>query len=76
MVHHTRNTEEKQWNETQVLALQGIVQVFRTYFPTLSALPNFAASWHALLVLFHAAATAHSSEVSAVRVAALSGECH
>jgi hypothetical protein len=27
MVHHTRNTEEKQWNETQVLALQGIVQV-------------------------------------------------
>jgi hypothetical protein len=41
--------------------------VFRTYFPTLSALPDFAQSWSALLGLFLSAATSHSAEVSAVR---------
>ncbi|ELR19146.1 MON2 family protein [Acanthamoeba castellanii str. Neff] len=80
MVHHTRNTEEKQWNETQVLALQGIVQVmpgntfsrvFRTYFPTLSALPDFAQTWSALLGLFLSAATSHSAEVSACAIQSL-----
>lgn len=42
-------------------------QVFRTYFPTLSALPNFAASWHSLMDVFQLAATSNSVEVSAVR---------
>ena len=66
LVHHTRNTNEKQWNETVVFAMQGIIRVFRTFFPIVSSLNGFNDSWAQLLKLFESFAGSKSSEVSKV----------
>lgn len=66
LVHHTRNTNEKQWNETVVFAMQGIIRVFRTFFPTLSALDDFSKHWAQLLSFFETFAGSKSVEVSKV----------
>lgn len=45
MIHHSRNTAEKQWDETRVHVLQGTSRVYRMFFATLSALKGFNESW-------------------------------
>ena len=45
MVHHSRNTASKQWDETWVLALTSVTRLFRTFlasFPELDAQCAFA----------------------------------
>ena len=64
MVHHSRNTAEKQWDETRVLALTGLARVFKTFFGTLSDLPDFDRSWEVLLALVEDAVLGGSEEVA------------
>jgi len=45
LMHHSRNTEQKQWDETTMLALTGIARVFRLFLPTIEALPCFPEAW-------------------------------
>ena len=45
MVHHSRNTVEKQWDETRVLVVSGISDTFAKFFVTLSTLDEFQAAW-------------------------------
>jgi hypothetical protein len=66
MVHHSRNTESKQWSETVVLALTGISRVFKFYFSTLCFLPEFSAYWKRLLDEIYICAVHPSAEVSTV----------
>ena len=35
MVHHSRNSASKQWDETWVLALNSVTRLFRTFLPLL-----------------------------------------
>uniref|UniRef100_M4D0I4 Protein MON2 homolog n=1 Tax=Brassica campestris TaxID=3711 RepID=M4D0I4_BRACM len=49
LIHHSRNTAQKQWDETFVLVLGGIARLFRSYFPLLESLPNFWSGWESLL---------------------------
>ena len=37
VVHHSRDTVAKQWNETIVIALKVVVRVVQTYFPRIMA---------------------------------------
>ncbi|KAL9267410.1 MON2-like protein [Drosera capensis] len=41
LVHHSRNTAQKQWDETVVLIIGGIARLFRSFFPLLRNLSNF-----------------------------------
>ncbi|KAG8391013.1 hypothetical protein BUALT_Bualt01G0143800 [Buddleja alternifolia] len=50
LIHHSRNTAQKQWDETLVLVLGGIARIFRSFFPFLISLRNFQSGWDSLLV--------------------------
>lgn len=45
VVHHSRNTAHKQWNESRVLALQGTSRTVYAFFPMLAAQPWLPVAW-------------------------------
>jgi hypothetical protein len=45
LVHHSRNTAGKQWNETLSLALGGVVRVYKLFFSSLKSIPSFEVAW-------------------------------
>ncbi|KAG5456511.1 MAG: hypothetical protein BJ554DRAFT_3728, partial [Olpidium bornovanus] len=49
MVHHSRDSAHKQWDETKVLVLSGVVGTFRESLANLTDLPNFDKAWRLLL---------------------------
>eukprot|EP00026_Physarum_polycephalum_P000282 Phypoly_transcript_00282.p1 GENE.Phypoly_transcript_00282~~Phypoly_transcript_00282.p1 ORF type:complete len:1756 (+),score=269.99 Phypoly_transcript_00282:745-5268(+) len=64
LVHHSRNTAQKQWDETKVLAMGGIVRVMKMFFDTLCALPTFITIWTRVVRYLETQATSSSKEVS------------
>lgn len=65
LLHHSRNTAQKQWSETQVLTLSGICRVFslkKDQF--MSTLNDFEKSWKSLLGFIEFASLSKNSEVS------------
>ncbi len=42
LVHHSRNSVQKQWEETLVLALSGMGRILRAHLPVLVAMPGFS----------------------------------
>jgi hypothetical protein len=71
LVHYSRNTASKQWNETQVLALNGVVRVFKSFFTRLKALNSFHAAWAKLLADAEIFFVTPSVEVSSVECSPL-----
>ncbi|KAG9148626.1 hypothetical protein Leryth_017375 [Lithospermum erythrorhizon] len=51
LIHHSRNTAQKQWDETLVLILGGIARILRSFFPFLRSLSNFQSGWDSLLLI-------------------------
>eukprot|EP01113_Clastostelium_recurvatum_P028234 TRINITY_DN3417_c0_g1_i5.p1 TRINITY_DN3417_c0_g1~~TRINITY_DN3417_c0_g1_i5.p1 ORF type:complete len:1934 (-),score=527.70 TRINITY_DN3417_c0_g1_i5:36-5837(-) len=64
LVHHSRNTAQKQWDETKVLAMGGIARLFKVFFEVLSELPHFSKSWDWLVQFIESSARGQSKEVS------------
>ncbi|ERL84532.1 hypothetical protein D910_01962, partial [Dendroctonus ponderosae] len=64
LIHHSRNTAQKQWAETQVLTLSGVARVFNTKRQLLQALGDFARAWSILLEFIETAALSKNNEVS------------
>lgn len=64
LIHHTRNTAQKQWAETQVLTLSGVARVFNTKKQLLQALGDFPRAWSILLEFIENAALSKNNEVS------------
>ncbi|EGC38554.1 hypothetical protein DICPUDRAFT_93806 [Dictyostelium purpureum] len=64
LVHHSRNTAQKQWDETQVLSIGGMVRIFKQFFDTLTTLPSFLRSWECLLNHLETESKSTSKEVS------------
>ncbi|XP_049881621.1 protein MON2 homolog isoform X2 [Pectinophora gossypiella] len=64
LIHHTRNTAQKQWAETQVLTLSGVSRVFHSRFQLLTTVGDFGRSWAALLEYITDFALRRSHEVS------------
>ncbi|KAH6772485.1 ARM repeat superfamily protein [Perilla frutescens var. frutescens] len=50
LIHHSRNTAQKQWDETLALVLGGVARILRSFFPFLRSLRNFESGWESLLV--------------------------
>ncbi len=42
LVHHSRNSVQKQWEETLVLALSGMGRILRAHLPVLVGIPGFS----------------------------------
>ena len=42
MVHHSRNTEQKQWDETVVIALGGMARLLRAHLPAIVGMDRVA----------------------------------
>ncbi|XP_071784170.1 protein MON2 homolog isoform X2 [Asterias amurensis] len=64
LIHHSRDTAEKQWAETKVLTLAGVARVFNTWRHALLALGDFPRAWALLLEHIEASSLSQSSEVS------------
>ena len=47
MVHHSRDTDAKQWNETWVLTLSSSARIFRAFLPGDDEMPPFCATFSA-----------------------------
>ncbi|KAG2500662.1 hypothetical protein HYH03_001428 [Edaphochlamys debaryana] len=49
LVHHSRNSEQKQWDETLVLALGGTAKVVKRHLPLLARLDVWGSAWEELM---------------------------
>ena len=63
LIHHSRDTAEKQWAETRVLTLNGVARVFNSRRQTLANLEEFPRAWALLLEFIESAALSNSAEV-------------
>lgn len=45
LVHHSRNSQQKQWDETLVLVLHGMGRLLRNFLPLLMKLPRIEEGW-------------------------------
>ncbi|XP_038879345.1 protein MON2 homolog isoform X2 [Benincasa hispida] len=64
LIHHSRNTAQKQWDETLVLVLSGIARILRSFFPFLRSLTNFWSGWESLLLFVKNSILNGSKEVA------------
>ncbi|XP_023247552.1 protein MON2 homolog [Copidosoma floridanum] len=64
LIHHSRNTAQKQWAETQVLTLSGVARVFNTKRQLLQSLGDFPRAWSLLLEFIENSALSKNNEVS------------
>jgi hypothetical protein len=66
LMHHSRDTAEKQWAETSVLTLAGVTRVFNSKCATLMQLANddFHRMWLFLLAIVEALALSANAEIS------------
>lgn len=64
LMHHSRDTAEKQWDETCVLSLNGVAHIFNTRRHLLALLDEFPRAWALLLEFIEASALSKSAEVS------------
>ncbi|XP_050223198.1 uncharacterized protein LOC126673214 isoform X2 [Mercurialis annua] len=80
LIHHSRNTVQKQWDETLVLVLGGIARLLRSFFPFLSSLSNFWSGWESLLFLVKNSISNGSKEVTIAAINCLQttvlSHCH
>ncbi|XP_048135952.1 protein MON2 homolog isoform X2 [Rhodamnia argentea] len=71
LIHHSRNTAQKQWDETLVLVLNGISRILRSFFPFLRSLRNFWSGWESLLIVVRDSILNGSKEVALAAVSSL-----
>ncbi|KAE8729705.1 Cysteine synthase D1 isoform 1 [Hibiscus syriacus] len=64
LIHHSRNTAQKQWDETLVLVFSGIARLLRSFFPFLRNINNFWSGWESLLLIIKDSIFNGSKEVS------------
>ena len=64
MVHHSRNTAAKQWDETRALALSGVARVLCVQHTTTVRMPDLHKVWDFLFGFVERNATDASSEVA------------
>lgn len=64
LIHHSRDTAEKQWAETRVLTLSGVARVFNNRRQILAGLDEFPRAWALLLEFVESAALSKSAEVA------------
>jgi hypothetical protein len=71
MVHHSRNTVDKQWDETKVLVLNGISGIFKNFIYMLVNLDDFEQAWGLLLSHLQDSCLNSSHEVAIASIKSL-----
>ncbi|KAL8251600.1 hypothetical protein R6Q59_035293 [Mikania micrantha] len=71
LIHHSRNTAQKQWDETLVLVFGGISRILRTFFPLLRSITDFWSGWESLLQSVKNSIANGSKEVALAAVGCL-----
>ncbi|KAH7661512.1 Protein Mon2-like protein [Dioscorea alata] len=71
LIHHSRNTAQKQWDETLVLVLSGIARLLRSFFPFLQSLKRFTEGWEFLLSFIKDSILNGSKEVAVAGISCL-----
>ncbi|KAJ7973440.1 protein MON2-like isoform X1 [Quillaja saponaria] len=71
LIHHSRNTAQKQWDETIVLVLGGIARILRSFFPFLQSLSKFWSGWESLLHFIENSILKGSKEVALAAISCL-----
>ncbi|KAI8070702.1 hypothetical protein BC940DRAFT_295365 [Gongronella butleri] len=71
VMHHSRDTADKQWDETKVLVLHGIANIFRDFLATLHSLPQFDDTWQSLLAYLEDQCLHANQEVALAAVKSL-----
>lgn len=71
LIHHSRNTAQKQWDETIVLILGGIARILRSFFPFLRSMENFWSGWESLLRFVKDSILNGSKEVALAAISCL-----
>lgn len=64
LIHHSRDTAEKQWAETRVLTLAGVARTFNSKRKFLQPIGDFPRAWSLLLEYLETASLCQSAEVS------------
>ncbi|XP_025191118.1 protein MON2 homolog isoform X2 [Melanaphis sacchari] len=64
LIHHSRNTDQKQWAETQVSTLYGLARVFNAEKYSMTMSGDFVKAWTLLLEYMEKAALNRNVEVS------------
>lgn len=73
VVHHSRNTEQKQWDETVVVCLAGMSRLLRSHMQTISQMPGFEDGWSELMVVVESSLAGGRKEVALSAINLLSG---
>ena len=71
MIHHSRNTAQKQWAETKVLTISGVVRVFNTKRKLLKAMDDYSKAWLLLLEYVEKMALSETTEVALAALKAM-----
>ncbi|CAB3383543.1 Hypothetical predicted protein [Cloeon dipterum] len=64
LIHHSRNTAQKQWAETQVMTLSNVVRVFNSKRQLLQSAGDFTDAWSLLLGFIEYSSLNKNNEVS------------
>lgn len=72
MVHHSRNTEQKQWDETVVVALGGMARLLRAHLPAIAAMEGMEGGWDELMIVIESSLAGGRKEVAVSAVQFLS----
>ena len=68
LIHHSRNTQSKQWDSTWEMALQGVIRIYQTGFKLWSGLASAQQAWADLLAHFEDAFLKGSPKVASSAV--------
>ncbi|MCO5552454.1 hypothetical protein L7F22_005965 [Adiantum nelumboides] len=71
LVHHSRNTAQKQWDETLVFVLNGIRRLLKHLFVLLQSLTNFRQGWDCLFDFIKESILNSSKEVAFAAITTL-----
>ena len=72
LVHHSRNSAQKQWDETLVLALQGMGRLLRAHLPIVAAMEGFPAGWEELMLVVESSMAGGRRDTAMAAIALLS----
>jgi len=72
LIHHSRNTQSKQWDGTWETALQGVIRIFLTGFKLWSGLRTASEAWGALMghveqAILHGSPKVASAAIQAIK---------
>ncbi|KAL3691163.1 hypothetical protein R1sor_004814 [Riccia sorocarpa] len=71
LVHHSRNTAQKQWDETIVLLLGGLSKLIKPYFHFFQSMQDFEKGWENILSFVRESVMHGSKEVGLAAVSSL-----